>query len=85
VYIAGPPICSGANWTSDGVQHSLYVATGRVQIVDELQVTSTLYVNRSGGTPVIGHFGVSPVGRQASGGTLAGVIAGLVATGLFSS
>jgi hypothetical protein len=41
-----------------------------------------VYVAQSGS---LSFFGVSPVGRQASGGTLAGVIAGLVALGLFSS
>lgn len=30
-------------------------------------------------------FGVTPVGRQVSGGTVVGVIAGLIALGLFSS
>ena len=33
----------------------------------------------------IGFFGAPPVAKQVSGGTLAGVIAGLVALGLFSS
>jgi hypothetical protein len=33
----------------------------------------------------VGFYGVAPVARQVSGGTLAGVISGLVALGLFSS
>jgi hypothetical protein len=32
-----------------------------------------------------GWFGATPVGQRVSGGTLAGVIAGLVSLGLFSS
>ena len=34
---------------------------------------------------LLGFFGASAVGPQVSSGTLAGVIAGLVALGLFSS
>ena len=37
------------------------------------------------GTNLLAFFDVAPVGQQASGGTTAGVIAGLVALGLFSS
>jgi hypothetical protein len=52
----------------------------------------TSHGTASGGSVVIapvgkllGFFGASAVGPQVSGGTLAGVIAGLVALGLFSS
>lgn len=44
------------------------------------------YVNSwAAGPNTIGFLGAAPVGQQVSGGTLAGVIAGLVALGLFSS
>ncbi len=85
VYIDGPPILSGA-WSSAGFESALYVASGRVQITDELNVGGAVFnANRNGGTRLISFFGVAGTGQQVSGGTTAGVIAGLVALGLFSS
>ena len=56
----------------------LYITGGIVDIsASEIEIGSS--------TSTIGFFGASPIAPQVSGGTLAGVIAGLVALGLFSS
>lgn len=69
--------------------------TGGWQGTIDLKVgfsTGTLYtglritqVSNSAGHTAIGFYGVTPVLQQVSSSTLAGVIAGLVALGLFSS
>ncbi len=88
LYVTGPPILSGS-WTSGGIQHAVNVASGRLQVYDELNVgaysggASTFNINRASGT--ISAFGAGGGGQQASGGTLGGVIAGLVTLGFFSS
>ena len=47
--------------------------------------TATSDITVGDNIDAVGFFGVTPTGRQVSGGTLAGVIAGLVALGLFTS
>jgi len=60
-------------------------------ILESSAVSITLFNTDAAGTGIlfthnnIGFFGVPTVAQQVSGGTLAGVIAGLVALGLFSS
>ena len=63
---------------------NMYVspATGSANI----DIAGAVTINEtSAGVSTLGFFGHTPVAEQVSGGTLAGVIAGLVALGLFSS
>ena len=55
--------------------------SGTITIGNIIQVSETF----AGSVIKLGFFGVAPVAQQVSGGTLTGVIAGLVALGLFSS
>ena len=63
----------------------LYITGGLVDITSTTLDISSDNVQIGVSTSLIGIFGATPVGPQVSGGTLSGVIAGLVALGLFTS
>ena len=84
VTISGPPVLTGT-WNSAGIENALFVASGRVRIHDDLIVDGVMNVRRNSGTPQFAIFAGTGGGAQVSGGTLAGVIAGLVTLGFFSS
>jgi hypothetical protein len=81
VYIAGPPVLSGANWGTSIAANALYVASGTVKIIDTLDVGGgTLRVETTG--TKIGFLGATPAARAATPTTLANVITILQTFGL---
>lgn len=89
--INGPQLYMG-NGTADptGANNPIIWLTGGVTTITAARQAGGMVIDDAGGgltlsVTKIGFFGTTPVAEQVSGGTLAGVIAGLVALGLFSS
>jgi hypothetical protein len=75
----------GGELTLFTLQNTVVLSGADTSVTITCGIEAMIKAMREFGTPKLGFFGTAPAAQPASGGTLAGVIAGLVALGLFSS